>query len=320
MDFDSAIVRGTAVQAIGKIMDHGADSLPGNMLEMVIVYLNDTYVYVHKAATHAVRSVKPMSFEQAADIAFRLLGLDQAYQEEPDFRREILRSVLHVTRAFPSLLEKLTVPLILSHTELKDQYVEEDALLGFERILHLLPEQYAPILGRKVIEYLGRSQRDLYSNERFSDRHRLYSSLFKLPRNAVVQCIDVTKTAVLKKAKDDPWDALKLVQLLIYFEFHKEASDLASIIANEQPRTKKYERVVRESLLIGSMATAETLVTVGRPDLAIKVLNEVRPLEAERHEQDENQRIDDVIDTFKVAERVARQLRLVQDLRSTSEL
>jgi len=310
-DFDSAIVRGTAVQAVGEILQHRADALPDNMLEMVVIYLNDTYVYVHKTATRAVRFIKPLRLEQATEIALRLLALDQAYQDEPYFRREILRSILHVTRSFTDLLESLTAPLILTHARLEDQYIAEDALVDFDRIRPLLPERYAPIFAIEVIQHLGRCRRDRYNDERYPDRHRLYSSLFDLPRQAIAQCLEAAKATALRLSEEDPWDALKMVRLLTYFEFHEEAAELANLIANEQPKTKRYEGIIRECVLEGSLAAAEALVAKGKQRAAAEVLEEAISLEAERHEQDKGERLDDVIDAFAVADRVARQLRLV---------
>jgi len=97
MDFDSVVVRGAAVEAAGKILEHDSNALPQNMIEMLIIYLNDTYVYVHKCAARAIRHLRPSNEEEATNIAYRLMILDRAYEKDPYFRQELRRALLRTT-------------------------------------------------------------------------------------------------------------------------------------------------------------------------------------------------------------------------------
>jgi len=130
----------------------------------------------------------------------------------------------------------------------------------------------------------------------------------------IAQALDAAKSSAQIRAKDDPWDALKLVKLLTYFEFHREAAEIADFIAKEQPKTKKYEWAIVECVIEGSLAAAEEMIIKGRPDLARVILDEGEQLEVSRDEQDNNKRFEDVIDAFTVADRVSRQLKLVQNI------
>ena len=107
LDFDSAGVRGAAVEAVGRILRKHANSVPQPMIDMIGVYLTDTFVYVHKTAVRVVRLIPIDSIDAAYQNAMRLAGLFRIYDEEPYFQEEIIQSLIAVTRKFDST-EKTT--------------------------------------------------------------------------------------------------------------------------------------------------------------------------------------------------------------------
>jgi hypothetical protein len=283
VDFGSALVRGAAVQAVGKILEKNPDALPQNMAELLAVYLSDSYVYVHKSAVKAVQHLEPSSREEINRIVVSLLALDQYYDKEPYFRRDVLAALLHITRKDEHLRSAVTVPVIVKHSEMTDEYIAQDALTDFRRLLPRLPESLKIVFARLVLSFLGRTRRDSFNNEAFTERYQLFLALFDLPQEAIAKSLSQLLEAARAMAKLDPWDSLRLVQLLSYFEMYDEAAGLAAEIQAAHEPTRRNEDTIREACILGNMARAELLIGSGMTDEALKLLREASALEAQQY-------------------------------------
>ena len=309
MDFDSVLVRGAAIQAAGKLLEHDSNALPQNMLDMLIIYLSDTYVYVHKSAARAIQHVRPSGEEEATDIAWRLVVLDRTYDKDPYFRQELRRALLRTTRRYPNLLIKVTVPVIIQHCRVEEPLLADDALRDFMYLLKDLPSWCEFSFAREVLTFFGRSERERFNSEEHTDRYRLLLALYDCSKQTIQRNLAVLQTAARAKAKDDPWDALRLAQLLSKFEMHQEASQLAEEIRTMQPTTKRHEWAIREAALTELTAKAEVFVSLGQVEAALKALEEASRLEAKRHKNEQASHIEDFIDTFSVANEIAESLK-----------
>jgi hypothetical protein len=308
MDFSSVAVRGSAILAVGKILRERSDVLPQNMIEMLILYLNDRYVYIHKSATRAIQHLQPSNAEEAENIAYRLLALDTAYEKDPYFREEVLSSLIHITHGYKDLLTKLAVPLIIKQCRGQDSHLVENALRRFRFLLPQLSERYKSLFAREVLTFWGTSERDRFNDDTYSERNRLLLALFEFPKQIIAENITALNESVRAKAKDDPWDALRLTHLLSYFELHLEAATLAEEVAIVQPQNKRSESIIQEAKIIAGAARAESLIKLGLIDEAIKVLEETSASEAKRHEKIETRDFRDVIDSLTVADKIADEL------------
>jgi hypothetical protein len=308
MDFDSVVVRGAAVEAAGKILEHDSNALPQNMLEMLIIYLNDTYVYVHKCAARAIRHLRTSNEEEATNIAYRLMILDRAYEKDPYFRQELRQALLRTTRRYPNLLIKMTVPVIIEHGRLEEPMLADDALRDFMYLLEDLPPRCEFYFAREVLTFIGRSERERFNSEEHTDRYRLLLALYDCSKQTIQLNLAAIQTAARAKAKDDPWDALRLAQLLSKFEMHQEASQLAGEIRTMQPTTKRHEWAIREAALTELAAKVEVFASLGQVEAALEALEKASRLEAERHKNEQASHFENFIDTFSVANEIAESL------------
>jgi uncharacterized protein (DUF924 family) len=306
MDFDSALVRGAAINALTQVLQHRANVIPHSMLEVLILYLNDSYIYVNQSATRAMCYVHPSDLEEATTIAYRLVVLDKAYEHDPYFRKDILSALIHTTQDYPELLVPLTTKVLAVHARIPEEHVAQRALETFEWLLPRLPDEYQLIFAREVLAFLGRSHRDPYSDESFSGRHGLLLALFDLPKEGIVANLGSLQEVAHGKAKDDPWDALRMVQLASYFELYAEAAQLGREIAAVQPQTKRHEAAIREATFMGVLAEVESLVVRGQTEAALQLLQDTVPLEAQRNADEKTYDVHNAIDTFSVAERIAK--------------
>lgn len=308
LDFGSVLVRGAAVQAIEKILEQNPNALPENMTELLNVYLTDPYVYVHKSAVRAVQHVNPVSKEDAENIVLRLLTLDNYYERDPYFRGEVLVALINVTRNYDDLLAAITGPVVVKHCQIPDQYIAGDALIELERLLPRLPDRFRTTFAGQVLSFFARTKRDYFNDESHTKRYRFLMSLFEMPRDTIRANISGIQEAARARAKDDPWDSLRLVQLLSTFELHDEAVGLAEEIEISQEKTKSNETAISEARILGHVARAESLVGSGRINEAINLLDQASKLEAERHAHIEARGPRDIINTFAVANQVAESI------------
>lgn len=305
LDFGSVSVRSASIDAITKILEKNSGILPQNMVELLIVYLTDRYVYIHKSAVRAMQQLETDSKEDVVRIAQSLQILDENYENEPYFRKEILRALVHVTWEADYLLQRVTAPIVVKQCQIPEFYVAQDALEEFERLLPRLPEKFKTDFAREVISFLGRYERDRFNNEAFTDRYGFLLHLFELPKEAISSNLSGLREASLARAKDDPWDALRLVQLLSYFELHAEAAVLADEIEAAQEKVKRNEAAIRESKILGQASRAEDLIQSGQINEAIKCLEQASKLEAERHARRAVSDPRDFINSLTVANEIA---------------
>lgn len=308
VDFGSVFVRGASIKAITRILEKHRDVLPQNMVELLIVYLTDSYVYVHKSAVLAIQQLKPSSREEVVRIVRSLLALDDYYEKEPYFRGEILRALVHITRQDDLLLQNVTLPVTIKHCQIPEFYVAKDALEVFERLLPRLPERFETEFAREVFSFLERYERERFNDETRTDRYRFLLDLFELRRDSIRMNLSGLRKAAMTKAKDDPWDALRLVQLLSYIEMHQEAAALADEIGAAQEKVKRNEAVIRESRILGNISRAESLIQSGQMKEAIKCLKEASKLETKRHVNAPFSNTRDIIDSLTVAHEIADSL------------
>jgi hypothetical protein len=218
-----------------------------------------------------------------------------------------LESLVAVTYDYRDMLKQLAVPMIIDLARNADMYIADDVLFDFKRLLPRLPPECAVIYSCEVIKFLGRSGRDQFNDERLSGRYRLWLSVFELPRDAILTNLDEVRAAARSKFEDDPWDAMKMVQLLAYFEMHSEAAELADEIATSQNKTKRHEPIIRKARALAAAARAEVKVGQGEASEALRLLEEANTLEAKESDGGERD-TRDLFDTFTVANKIAEGL------------
>jgi hypothetical protein len=99
MDYSSTWVRAVAINAIVDMFSHTDASPPANLVEIIIVYLSDSFVIVHKAALGAV-SRYPRWFDekQSFEVLARLAVHLKVYNDDKYQLDDICDGILAVGR------------------------------------------------------------------------------------------------------------------------------------------------------------------------------------------------------------------------------
>jgi hypothetical protein len=304
LDFDSPRVRAAAIEAVGRIIEHIDDALPKNMRELVIAYLVDRYVVIHKTAARVVAHLKPADNDEASAALDGLCALYNAYESDLFFRLDIVKAVVNVCDSYPTTTAKWAGPLLVDLARTGEQYVADDALLILHRILADLPPTWQILYAKEVLGYLAKSHRDPMGYG--GNRESLLASLYELPPADLAGLSNQIREIAIEKSKADMFDALNIAGLLSYGEQHGSAAELAALILKEQPKVKRNEYAVALARIVSGAYAAEASIVVGNTSQARAALDEAIELDREQNEKRKNSQSEDFGKTFILADRVAR--------------
>jgi len=310
MDFESVAVRRAAVRTIGELLRKTPDALPQEMIEMLTIYLSDRFVAVHQNVARAMRYYEPRDQDEAAKIATELIGWYQTYkqsQKDSRFLRDLSESLMAITCGYQDLVVRFVVPVIVDLARESDIYTADDVLFDFKRLLPLIPDGYDTIFAREVLGFLRRTEREQFNSEDHSGRYRLWLTLFDVSRTAIENNLEELRRTALTKTNTDPWDALKMVQLLCYHEMTAEAAQLAEEIASAQNKTKRNESLIRKATELALVARGEALIKQNNATDALKLFKKAEELDLEGSNGTESNTTD-FFDTLAVADKIAGDL------------
>jgi hypothetical protein len=203
---------------------------------------------------------------------------------------------------------KFAFPAILQLANDPEEMVAAEALEEFDSLLPTIPK-LSPVYVTEVVNYLGRSHRDRMNQDWHSSRHRLFVSLFSQGFQAIATNVDEIHGAAVNHAKDDPWDSLQLVFLLLHFELYRQAAETAHCIGESQPKTAAFEQIVAAATIANGIARAEAKVAEGKPDLACEALVEIARLLNRKDENTNSFRIISVGNALSLAHQIAERLQ-----------
>jgi hypothetical protein len=305
MDYDSAIVRGRAVDAVTKILERNRGAVPEGMIDVLTIQLCDPYAFVHKRAVRAAQFCYTSDVVQATELCNAIAVLDRVYADDAYFGRETMRALIHIAKPYPELLLAV-MPAVVRHAQSKDVFQAMDAVEELTRVVARHPS-LASLYVREVVGFIKRFPGDMVQHYALSARvDRYLDRVMALPRAAIRANLTTVQEAVMTLAAEHGWEALRLVWLVLTFEFLEEAAALAAQIGDLQPPGGKYEPVRRHARAVSLLAGGESTACQGNLDGAIELFREARELLEGGDEDDTG--IEDAIRALSVADRVARDL------------
>ena len=192
MDSSSQLIRACGIEAIGECFRWASQGPPSDVVSMLVLHLNDTYVIVHRAAVRVVGDNPSwLTEEQAHEALERLDNLLGVYKSEQPFELEaIADTLLEVSRQVPR------APKLGRHAgdfsppnreSLLDQHLIERLTRNVRPA-----EPAARAVARFVLEWIGRDDSDAEDyrdrmNEAFTWLHALPPALFRDIRTLVIE-------------------------------------------------------------------------------------------------------------------------------------
>ncbi|MBB5296618.1 hypothetical protein E5F05_10695 [Deinococcus metallilatus] len=276
-DFDSVLVRANAISSVSRMLHKHPDSVPPNMTDLLVTYLNDQYVLVCQRAAAAMLVLEPRDEAQLVDIFKGLLVLNTAFvQQDPYTLRDLRQPLFRIARQLGNDTDDVIGQILVLHSQHKDQYVARDALRDFA--WHVTPA-WAPQYLKTALSHLERKPPDVFNAQSLHD-DELFRSFFQLPRDVIAAHVAAIQKLAVSYAKvfEHVRFALEVTDLLVYFELYGDAARVASGVAHAQPPTRRHAWLARRALMICATCQTEAFTLQDRPSLALDAANDAARL------------------------------------------
>ena len=254
MDFSSPGTRAEAIEATVKMFGNGVCP-PQNLVEIIMVYLRDTYVVVHQAALQAViRRRYWFDASQQRDLLAKLEVHLNVYRQKTYQIDDICEAIMRVANA-DELHKVIALRLIRTVFPTGEEFVDRD--IAGRMIRFCEPsEKLAPQVAKMVATYLAEHGRRRLNNYGDKDRAKMLEWFRNLaPANFQLVSNDLMRCA-LQVAERDAWEACGFAGIFAYFmDFEKERDVLAAALMSipDEPRHAEQRNYMRRLLEAATM-------------------------------------------------------------------
>jgi hypothetical protein len=310
MDMESVLVRVVALDVVKDFLRRNPELIPDNMREMLVIYLRDMYVAVHKAAARAVRYMPAASQEQAELVAQSLFTQFHIYsteQSDPAHCRELVEALVKVCRGHADLQKSYALLSLLKQCEDAEHYIARDAMTKFWEMT-ADEAAFAPLYVHKLLRYFSRFPSEGDDHWPYSQEHELLLSLYEQPAKVIVGNLAEFAKAISAAAKIDSYAALQLVSVLLHHEQFASTAEAATGIIAALPTGAGHDSLRQQAQLTATLAKAESYIMSGDPAAALAELKAAAPILSNYDTHTHSNEPDTFIEAFSVADRVAGRL------------
>ena len=246
-DYSSTLSIAEAIDAVTKMYPRSVRP-PANLIEMVVIYLGDPYVVIHKAARRAVAR-HPHWFDdtQIDEILGRLAAQLEVYAGKPFDIEEISEAVLNIG-ARHQRTKLQAYALVAGSYPTAEEYVDKNILKAMMR--HCKPDEVpGKYVARKISDYLGIHGRDRFSTYEYSERFQMFEWLQGLPEYTFREIAGDLTAAAKSVAKRDAWESANFASLFAQFQdFGREGEVFVTALdsISDEPRHKESRSLWRD--------------------------------------------------------------------------
>lgn len=212
MDYESVLIRATAVRAVGEAFRYANVNPPENMLDIIVLHLRDQYVAVHKTALHFVRD-HGYSLSQAQKVeALRMLAVHaKVYKDKPYDLDDIYNATLYVSggnSSFTLFALKLIKKGFPTGEQLADEKIVESLLKSVDP-----DDEASAFVADMVLTALKQGERDRYNSYDHQNRNRFVLWLSEMPSASYKSLKPQLIEVALAIASKDPWEGCLFANL-----------------------------------------------------------------------------------------------------------
>jgi len=280
-DFRSNLVRARAVGVLSEMMAEFPDSIPDNMIELLVAYLEESFVIIHKSALGALQHYPFQRDARGQKALSVILGWEDTYfrqGNETEFLDTIVRTLYAAYRGWPEVECYVDVVLLAKHSQHAQPHFAEESLAQLARRVGKYPE-LAPTFAQIALGYLERTSRDQYNIDVHDDRYHIWQELFHVSPEVIAAEVGRFREVVLSKVGQDSVDVARLLEVLSQAGLHEQAAGIVLEAHSMLPDIKShaYERAFYAE--VGAAEQAESAVAAGNPQEAVAVLTRTPLLE-----------------------------------------
>jgi len=309
MNMESVLVRVSALAVIKNLLRRSPELIPDNMREMVVVYLRDQYVAVHRSAAEAA-SVMPMNSEaQASEVASLIaiqFNLHAQQGGDADHLRELSRGLVRLGREVPEAKVYAHMALV---RRCQGTYTYDilEALSDFREFAEGDPARSVQYV-EEALKFLTRFPK-WEDSQTHSQEHSLFISFFEQPASAILANLSRFRQAVSAAASVAPYEALQLISVLLHSEQYQAAFEAASEIVAALPSGIRHDALRTHAQLTALAAKAESFIASRNPASAVPELQAAESFLGQYETHTNRDRPEAVAEAFSVADSVAKRIK-----------
>lgn len=274
MDYDSVLVRATAISATKEAFRSSRSELPSNVLDVLVIHLRDRYVAIHRTAIRAIRQFAyQLNDQQAAEAMDSLDALAAAYSNKPYEVDDICDAIFSVARRNKTL-RLVGLRVFASIFPTREQLVDEKLV---ERLLQLVNPDAADAAFAVlcISNCLTDYERDKYNSFDHQQHARFFEWLHSIPQATFTTTREVLLTAARAVAKRDPWEACHFCSLFVRFNDHIAEQEILRTAKAATEGEKSEERFGTLLQNLAHAAAANSCKFAGQKDEAEAELRQI---------------------------------------------
>jgi hypothetical protein len=274
VDFESLLVRANAIRVAGELLSKIPQSMPDEIIELLTIYLEESYVVIHQNAARAIRACRFQQDDRGNKVLNLLLNIENYYRQEAkdfDFLRDAFNALRSSFGDWPGVRRFIASKLLPIYARLPDAYFAEDMLVLLGDQLKNYPDLAKPFV-QIALDHLKATARDKYNDDTHRDRGKILERLRDLPAPTLAEETPRFRDLIRSKAGKDQIDVVRVLEILSHKELHAEAATLAEEALALVPdvKSREFERMAYAA--IHAAESAESLVFQGRGTDALAII------------------------------------------------
>jgi len=265
MDYGSPWVRAQAIKALVEMFAYSKAAPPADMIDVIVVHLQDSYVVVHKAAVKAV-SRRPRWFnaQQRREALSALAVHLDVYRKDAYELEHICDAIVRlgiVDERLKITSQRMALSVLPTGDKIIDSRIIRELMRSCGPADRLSPS-FAKVIG----EYLAATDRDRFNGS--SDRQTMFDWLHRMEPGAFERAAAAMLVSAKRLAERDNWESCHFASLFSHFGRFQNEQEILAAARNgvaDEPRHADFRRELER---LASIAAANAALQTGDIDSA----------------------------------------------------
>lgn len=276
-DFESSLIRYKGIRAIEEMYRYGKSEPPKNVIDLLVLYLKDRFVIVHKAAIRVLSwNYSWLNRGQSIEALDIIVGWMYTYKDQPYDLEDVIEAMINISTRWNDFKVHVFIHIdkvFPTYQELVDQRIVENMLQATN------PEEpLSTFVARKIAWCLGYYTWDHCNSYEGSRRSEMFQWLHKIPYSVYLEAKPDLRKSAKELATKDAWESCHFASLFGQFGDYAAEQEILEIASNSISGEKRYEQVKERLDLLNTVATTNTHLQNGDFELATEAISEIKEL------------------------------------------
>ena len=255
-------VKAKAIQAFGSVIKKFPEEVEQEQIQTVLKSVVDSYVGVHKKAAKLAYKIFPfLNEDQKLVLIYGISALEKSYNDEKDFSycKELVDILLFLTKENPKMYSMIVHNYVTKYCNSNDYYTDANSI---EKLSYIRSqnEEFNQVWLSQSLGFLFKTKPDYY-NPHFDSRRDLFATMYKIPKQIIVNQLDEIKKLIAQKTKSGDFnDVFELFGVLSYFCLYDVVQELSNYFEKTVKKNKSNKHAISTNELCGKIADLELRV------------------------------------------------------------